>query len=727
MARTAPPSCLIGSSIPAGVDQLQLHVRLKQGDIVLTLLPQTRAAALAVARACREQGIHLVFSEMLHRGSEDVGWPWRRKVCRTDFLSKADLDEVIAAAGPYYYGRVCIGEIGGVLYWPKAYTIGRRADNWENLPPCRDHAEAATAYVAYCRRWLDFERVEIGGGPLMDVDSSLLFKYHAMAGVDILCLEVMPGDPHLMHAAIRGAARAHGLPWGAHIAMQCYGGMVFDELYQKRWRTSLFFSFIAGADFIYPESGHYTYANTARGQRFGFASPEMRRVRRAIREAWQFARVHQRPPAGPQVRLGVVHGHHDGAPGLWNRYAWGQYHDPAWLEGPAERGWELVDQFHRRGDWSRETVQGDEDPSGNPPAGQYDVVPIEAPAEVLQRYACLLFLGWNTMTAEIYEKLRRYVAAGGHLVMWLPQLSTRTDRTAPMALFRDGDVADLFGCRVSGRLPTDVRGIKCRQNSALPSWRFPLWRIRTDPRFLGNLTPAAAVELTTGQVISGHSDFYDSSDEELRRNAVLVENRLGRGMAYLVALWEYPADEGVLRFSRDLLRVVLQGEQDPFRVVCHDRLRYAVYAGRTPRGSTPYRVVYLLNTDPDVPALARFWVHGRCTPRVTVEAGELRLAYRLGDCILIPEDKCIDLSSVLRERRQYVVRAFSVRSQTVLVFNTGRSPFCVTLNGRCVRVPPGGEAAVRLGRRVDPARQAFFEAGFLEEPQLEWPEAGLPY
>lgn len=727
MSKDSRLPCLIGSSIPAGVDQLETHLRLKQGDIVLTLLPRSKAAALAVARRCREQRLYLVFSEMLHRGSDQVGWPWRQTLPREAFFSKADLDEVIAAAGEFYYGRVCVGEIGGVLYWPKAYTLDRRADNWRNLPPCRDHAEAEAAYVQYCRHWLELERREVGAGALMDVDSSLLFKYHAMAGIDILCLEVMPGDPHLMHAAIRGAARAYGLPWGSHIAMQCYGGMALDEVYQKRWRTSLFFSYIAGAEFIYPESGHYTYENPDRAQNYEFSSPEMKRVRLAIREAWQFARVHRRPDGGPRAPIGVVHGLHDGAPGLWNRYAWGQYHDPAWLEGPAERGWELLERFHRREDWQRETVQGDTDVSGNPPCGQYDVVPIEAPLAVLQSYRCLLFLGWNTMTAEIYGKLTQYVAAGGHLVMWLPQLSPCTERSAPLTLFRDGDFSDLFGCRVRGRLPTDVRGIKCRRAGAIPSWRFPLWRIRTDPRFLGNLTPAASVELTTGEVISGHSDFYDITDEELCRNAVLVENRLGRGVAYLVALWEYPAADGVLRFTHDLLRVVLQGEQDELSVLSHDRLRYAVYEGRAPRDGSPYRVVYLLNTDPDVSALVQFSRCGRRTPSFVVGPGELRLAFCFGDCILVPADKRVDLSSCAVERRDYTVRLFAVASQMALALNPGRTALSLTLNGRTIHVPAGGEAAVRLGRRVDPSRQAFFAPDFLAEPPVEWRPAGLPY
>ena len=84
------------------------------------------------------------------------------------------------------------------------------------------------------------------------------------------------------------------------------------------------------------------------------------------------------------VTLGVVHGNLDGAPGLWNRYVWGQFIGNKWKEGPAERGWRLVDKFHRKEDWPKESVQGEPDFSGNPPYGQYDVVPIEAPLSVLK-------------------------------------------------------------------------------------------------------------------------------------------------------------------------------------------------------------------------------------------------------------------------------------------------------------------------------------------------------
>ncbi len=730
------PEVLIGSSIPLGVEQLRLHKTIKQGDIVLTIMPLDKTEALAVARYCRENKIYICFAEFLKRGSCNI-LTYDGEYSPGEFYSKPDVKEIIDAAGEYFYSRITIGEIGGVVYWPKSYTINRRAENWENLPNCDTTSEAQAAYVAYCKKWLDYERTRIGPGPLMNVDSSLLFKYHAMAGIDKLCLEVMPGDPHLMHAAVRGTARAFGKPWGVHIAMHCYGGVCFDELWQKRWRSSVFYSYITGAEFIYPESGHYgyyddtrgesdSYSNNARGQRYSFASREMKRVRSTIREAWQFARIHQRPEGGPKTTFGVVHGNGDGSPGLWNRYAWGQYYDPKWLEGPSERGWTLVEKFHRKENWFNENVQGEEDFSGNPPYGQYDVVPIEAPLKVLQQYTCLMFLSWNTMTGKIYQKLQDYVKAGGRLIMFLPQLSTRTDRAKDMRLYRGGDFTDLFGVKIKGKFKTDVRGVNCMADSTLKNYRFPLWRINSDPRFMGRMTPAR-VQLTGARVISGWSDFYNITEAELASQPMMVENSVGKGKAFLVTAWEYPADEGLRRFTNDVLRVVLQGEQGEIRLLSSDRVRYAVYDGRLGENGRKYSAIYLLNTDPDCDASARLWIRGRKTQQFGIPANDLKLAYRCGDVVLLLAEKCIDIKTWKLNGAKHEVRLFAARSQKIQIHNVGKGELSVTVNGKRCRCAPGEKKSLPLAKCVDPKRKEFFASNFLSEPPVKYKHASLPY
>ena len=688
-------------------EQVRLAKRLNLGDIVLTYWPHTKKDAVAAAKFCRDNQLYLAFRELMHRGTFEFKG------------SKEDLNEVIDILGQYYFGRMVLGEIGGVVYWPKAYTVNRRMGRWENLPAVRTMQEAKDAYIAYIRRFLDYERKQIAKGTLFVVDSSLLAKYHAMAGVDALILEVMPGDPHLMQAAFRGSARVFGKRWGAHIAMQCYGGCRLDELWQRRYKTVLYFSYISGAQSIWSERSQFNYNQNNR-QKFAFGDPGLARNRRLLREAYQFNRIHTRPPDGPKVRLAIAHGNLDGAPGLWNRCVWGQYKGTKWLEGPAERGWRFVDKLNRKQDWPKETVHGDSDLSGSPPYGQYDVVPIEAPLDALRKYSCLLFLAWNTMTHGIYDKLKAYVSAGGRLVMYLSHLSVETDRARPIKLYRDGNFADLFGARVLGRAKKKIQGVNCLADSSIKSYRFPRWRVSTDPRFMGRFTPAT-MALTTAKVISGYCDYYRTTAEYLNSHPFLIENKVGRGRAFLVAAWEWPADEGLYRFTEDLLRVLVQGEQGDISLLSTDRIRWSVFQGTLPRSRRKYQVVYLLNVDPYCDAVARLLVKGNTTQPFMLSANELRLAYLCGDLLLVPEDKLVDIDTWETGKHKQNVTLFSAASQKVEVHNTGKRPLAVSLNGAATSVEPGDRKRMRIKRRVDPGRKEFFANGFLREPEIECP------
>jgi hypothetical protein len=713
---------LIGASVPAGVQGLEVFRRLKLGDCALAPVPADPEELRAMLRYCRRHGITLFIEEFLRRGRPEFRDPVKPLAAAT---TRPQRDRILDDGGAAFAGRYTIGEAGGILYWPKAYTIARRVGEWPAMPPVSDMDQARDAYVSWMRRILQFERRRAARGPLMNVDSSIVFKYHAEAGIDILCLEMMPGDPHLMLAAIRGAARAYSKPWASHIAMACYGGVNFDTLWLKRWRTSLYYSYISGADFIWPESGHFTY-DQRRGQKFGLHSPEMRAVRRTLREVYQFSRLHTRPADGPRVSLGVVHGNLDGAPGLWNPFVWGQYRGAKWREGPAERGWRLTARFFRKEDWPKETVQGETDFSGNPPYGQYDAVPAEASLDILRRYSCLVFLGWNTMTAGLYAKLRAYVRGGGRLIMWLAHLGTQTDRADSLRLYRGGDFRDLFGVKVIGKDRTDVQGVKCFRQSSLPDYRFPFWRIKTDPRFLGRFTPARC-RVTTAQVLSAWSDYYPEEREQLERQPILIENSCGKGTAFLVLAWEHPASDGLLPFTEDILRAALQGEQGAVRLLASDRVRYAVYDAAARGSRRRHQVIYLLNTDPDCDSPARLWVNGRLSPAFDVPANSMRLVYRFGDLLVTPADKRVDLAAWTRDRGVEVVEVHNAVRQRVEVFNLGTTPARLRLNGVECRCPAGVGVSVALARYADLARKAFYAPRFLEEPAVECNESELPY
>lgn len=713
---------LIGASAGPGLAGLQVIAALKLGDCALCDLPNDLTAGLEMARFCREQEITLFLSELTFRGSHDLWRPAKQRLPREQCLSRDEVNQIIAEAGEWYGGRMTIGEAGGVLYWPKHYLQRGPEVAFVALPPAETMLEAREAYLQYLRGFIEFERREISDGPLMNVESSLAFKYHVEAGIDILCHEALPGDPHRMQAAIRGAARAYGKPWGTHLAMGWYGGVTVDKLWMKRWKTSLDHSYLTGAEFIYPESGHLGLREHQTQRWLEPLSEEMREARGILREMVQFAQVHTRPEGGPQVRLGIVSGYGDGAPGLWNPYAWGQFHDEKWLAGPPEWGWELVDMLHRREEWSNPSVQGEWDWSGNPPCGQYDIVPVEAEGAAWQRYGCLVFLGWNTMTEEIYGKLQAYVRGGGRLLMFLPQLRQDSVRGGEPVLFRDGDFSDLFGVRVPGFASRDVRGVKFLENSAVPEYRLPVADVNCDPRYLGHLTPAQ-VELTTGRVLAGWDVLFGAKPEQIAQQPVLVENRLGGGVALLVTLQEYPADPAVVGLTKELLRVVSAGEQGEVRVLAGDRLRYAVYD--LPEAGA--QVLYLLNTDPHDPITARVWVQGRLSREFTVPANTLRVAYRLGEVLVVAEDRRVELEGLAAVANEVAVSLFTVRDQTLSVHNLAEETRVVTINQTPAEIAGGAAVTIPLARREAPRNAAYAE-DFLQEPELDLPiDPKTPY
>lgn len=721
----------VGASIPEGVAGLKVFTKLKLGDMILTKLPMDKQEALAVARYCKEHRIYFIFSELLWRGTFDLCWAARRKIPRSEFYSKQDLEKIFRAGRGYFLGRITLGEVGGLLYWPKAYLYNRAAENYRNLPAVNNVAEAKQDYIEFIRRVIDFEKNNLGNSNLFDCDASMVFKYHLEAGIDVPSLEIMPGDCMFMTAALRGAARAYEHKiWGSHIAMACYGGVSLDEMWMKRWKIALYFCFMAGNHFVYSESGHFTYSQV--GKFYAFESAEMKQVRRILREFNQFAKIHQRPPDGPKVKMGIVYGHLDGYPGLWNKYVWGQFRGSKWLHGPAEFGWDLVGSLYRKEEWDNENVQGRDDFRGNPPYGQFDIVPIEAPLKILAKYSCLVFLGWNTMTDEIYKKLKTYVRGGGHLVMSIPHLSRHIDRAQELSLYRNGDWRDLFGVCVKGPGKKGVAGIKTFNRSLLRSYKMPVWRIDTDPRFMGNLTIANS-EVKGARVISGWSDFYHTDEKDLLQKPILTEYRLGKGVAFLIHSWTYPGDrEGISAFVKNLLGIISDGEQGEIRITGSDRVRYAVYKGKVPNGKGGLNIlttIYLLNTEFEIPQPVHLWIRGKKCPALIIPPAEMCITYYSysQNLILAPEDRGVQIQSWTSNLCKQQISLFTRSDQKIRIFNLLARKQIIGVNGRQVSCRPNDECAISVKKKADPERAQYFASNFLEEPRIKWKLGRLAY
>jgi hypothetical protein len=261
-----------------------------------------------------------------------------------------------------------------------------------------------------------------------------------------------------------------------------------------------------------------------------------------------------------------------------------------------------------------------------------------------------------------------------------------------------------------------MMGLKFVGPSAILDYPYPDWGDVVDPLFMGHMRPAkmqlrgATPLYVIGGMIFGHDD---------NPRPVVTEHRLGKGVATLVGLYQYPADEGVIRFTRDLLRTIVTGERDDIRMIGSDRVRYAVYDQPRPKHS----VIYMLNTDPDLPADVMIDVKGKRSSPIHLPPTELRLAFVKGSLLLVPEDRRVDMKHWSRGE----VTLTNCRAQRIAVYNLVRRAATLTINGKVCSCDADGNATVRIARKVDPDRRAFFAGDFLDEPPLRLVDTQLPY
>ena len=558
----------------------------------------TRPTIEKAVRYCVENKIYFSFSEFLDRYTCT---PWKI----LDTLTRQDWLELQALGGEFCLGNHSICERGGAVYWPLGYKHGNLL-----MPPAENLLEARNFYVEGIEKALAVEH-RFGRKNLECIDSSLLHKYHFQAGMDGAAIEMFPGNCDRMYPAVRGASRGYGKEnFGVDVAMVWYGGVEKDELWFKRWQMALYYAYLAGADWIISETGEFGM-DSAFGQKHDMDGPVCTRFRQIMKDFYKYAVSNPRPGKGPLVKIGIVHGKYDGTGGLWNKEVWGQYQDEKWLEGEAEKSWDLIHTLLKKNDWFDACRTGEKDYSGNPPLGQFDIVPAEAGLDILTNYSCLIFAGWNTMDEELYQKLICYVKNGGRLFLTTGHLNESLERGKEIRLYNNGHFEELLGIRING--PGEKLrhgGIKITQQSAIPGYHYPDWTENADPKWMDKVIPSSVVELAGAQVVAKAAQVFSAyqlahGNVAEKDIPVMTEYALGKGFASCVTLWGYPGSTGIRAFFTDILKCINAGEMThPVKVCASDKMRYAVYE------EEESYTLFFLNTDFDLPQSAKVFYKG---------------------------------------------------------------------------------------------------------------------
>ena len=376
-----------------------------------------------------------------------------------------------------------------------------------------------------------------------------------------------------------------------YIAHEWYAGVRNgDPLKMKRLRMVYDYSYLCGSDIFLLESGELCLCS--HNDREPFNNDLSKQYRNVLREFSEFVNSDKRPEGKPKTKVAFVQGNLDGW-SSWNcgSHLWNNFSNPDWGYSGAEFTWRIMDDINVRRNWHDIHNYGENDLSGAPAYGQYDVINANSPLEAFKQYDYLIFTGWNSMTKEIYDNLKAYVQGGGILLMTAAHLNTSLQRDGSISLVNGGDVSDLFGCTLNAENSFMSNGGFKFNESIIPGVMYPADKEDFDPLLSAGYAKYADTKLTTGTVTSILAQGYFECDETDGR-AAIVENKCGEGYAVLITGLDYPGSGPLYSTYKTLVRELITSSHRAcdIKVYGSDRLRFSVYEGNK---------LYLLNTDFD--------------------------------------------------------------------------------------------------------------------------------
>jgi len=614
----------VGACIDFGrLDQLDLFLAEDLGNYALF------GANYEMARRCANNGIYFRLREVRDRKTLSLNTEARENCC--PIASPEILRRIAEDCFPYFLGRAVRGEAASVCYLPESYLGFDEKSIFHPLPVCSDLIAAREMYIQYVKKGIRLER-EFFDCDLNVTDPSLFHCYNLAGGADLAILETMVMQPEIAFAAVRGASKAIDKKiWGSHIAMSWYGGNKVDCLWLHRWRLSLYLSYLAGASYIYSENGHFT--NHAFGKELASDSVACSAMRSQLKEFWRFAANFDRPGKLPVCKIGFLHGNLDGYSGMWRKEVWGQA-GSVWSWGDAEKGWQIInDTVGVTTSWANPYNTGDSDVSGQVPYGQYDIVPADAAAKVLQNYDLLVFTGWNTMTDKIYNSLMEFVRNGGRLLIGGCHLRTNTRRDDQINLFRDGNLKELLGLRIIVDRPNrKAQGFKFTETSQNTDYNFPNWSDICDPKWINHGIPFYEVETYNARPLARFAERF-SEEHESGLPGVMFEHRLGNGFCYFINSPSWFGNNELYPFVRDIVACMLAGEvrRCPLKVAGGALIRHAVFK------QDDFHTVILCNTDPHCCIEFQVLIQGISRP-IALKPGALQVFYFDNEKAIFPAE-----------------------------------------------------------------------------------------
>ena len=527
--------------------------------------------------------------------------------------------------GKYFLGDM-LGETGSTYACKLA---GYFKGEYAKYKPDQDATDMRAARDKYCARLralVDGER-KTGVPGVASGEATMLNNYNVEMGVDMPFAELLCANPEIIVPALRGTARAYGSKiWGTYIAHEWYGGMRHhDRLKAARLELIYKYAYLCGSEAFCIESGLDGICSY--GIELSADSEVCKKNRERFYSLANYMINDERPAGGPRTRVAFIQGNYDAFGGDWGGSAlWSQFEGEEWGHSDAEYSWRIISDVNKKRDWWEPDSYDAMglDASGALADGSYDIIPASASAEAMKAYECLIFVGWNTMTEDLLEKLHEYVNSGGRLIIGASHLNTNPKRGGKPTYLDSKKMRELIGCRLTEAVTRSNDGVRFVAESDIPNMRYPYANLdHADPIYSHGYVNYAEVELYTAKPKAILSDTFFAFKEDLNRTATVVENRLGKGNVILLTATEYPGAGSVYPMYRSIVRELLRAvtESHPIRLLAPTEVRVAIYDGD---------IIYLLNTDANLSHGVRLMPNTDVEATVTVKPLEL-LKLRLCD------------------------------------------------------------------------------------------------
>lgn len=555
--------------------------------------PMSRDMYVAIARYAKENGMPFAFLYAYQHPPKG----------KRSHLDAELVHDIRAVAGELFLGEM-FGETGSE---EAAKDVGYFVEGHAPaLPRAETMAEARRSFVDFIRAMTDYNAA-MGLKESLVVEATALSAYVLEGGIGIPVLEVLPGDPEKLIAFTRGAAIAYKRKmWGGFVAHEWYGGYRHDDaLKMKRLDLTYKYLYMRGANLAFLESGNTEIKSF--GYEHGYDSELCQNYRRVIEAFHAFAKENPRPACGPYTKLAFVLGEDDGYTDFMGGSVWEQFGREEWGKGAPEHAWRILSEVFRSPDWHDPfAFDGAGLDLGHAPAyGNYDVIPAGAPLDVMEQYSTLIFVGHNTMSDELYEKLCSFVRGGGTLLMSVAHLSLSAKRLAKENYVHGGDFSELFGAKMRGTSRLN-HGVKFSATSAVPCLKYPgTLDFGCDPLLTEGFIDYALLDAEPSEVKAELFDGFEATDSV--GVPALIEHRLGRGVALLIAHCDYPGAPAAYPLYRLLVKELIAASHAAcdLKVAGSDKVRFSLFydEGGAER-------LYLLNTAYDCPSSVRVSYRG---------------------------------------------------------------------------------------------------------------------